>query len=707
MLTTILTTETEPPPVRRLERAASRRTPRVPPGAARELRWFSLFLAAAIASTWPLARYAGTRIPHDPGDSLLNIWLIWWNARAVPFTSAWWSPPIFFPLPGALALSEHLAGLAPLTSPLQWLGAGPLTAYNAAFVLSFALSGYGAFALGRYLASGLETRLEDGPRDGFVVNAAAVCAGLVYGFGPYRAGQLAHLQVLTSQWMPLALLAMHAYLAEGRRRWLGLLAAAWLLQALSNGYYLFFFPVLIALWLAWFVDWRRDWRRGLALAGTLAAASLPLAPLLLTYATVQQHLGLTRTAGEVVMFSPGPSALLHASALLRFWPAGAAATTEGFLFPGLAAPLLVAAAWTARMLRRAPAGSPLAGAGSVRVTTRSPLAFYSGAAVLMWALAFGAPADGAWRWLRPYAILARVPGFDALRVPARFAMLATLCAAAAAGLAAVELAPRRRRAAWAFGLAILLQAAADGWLTAMPLVVPPGRGDIPPARGAAVLELPLGEGAVDTSAMYRAMTHRLPLVNGYSGHTPPHYAILSIALQRGDPSAILELARRRPLVVLVNAAYDHGGRMRRLVEGLPGIQPRGGTGGGMVYELPAHARGVVPRASSPWPVARRDVRGFEVTLDLGAVRTVRTIGFPLRWHYNELDTRIRIQGSDDGQAWTTVWEDWTGGPALAAALEHPLEAPVRLTIPDARVRYLRVYPAAPWLQRELAAYGPE
>ena len=39
------------------------------------------------------------------------------------------------------------------------------------------------------------------------------------------------------------LLGMHGYVLDGRRRWLALLAAGWLLQALSNGYYLLFLPV--------------------------------------------------------------------------------------------------------------------------------------------------------------------------------------------------------------------------------------------------------------------------------------------------------------------------------------------------------------------------------------------------------------------------------------------------------------------------------
>ena len=45
---------------------------------------------------------------------------------------------------------------------------------------------------------------------------------------------------------------LHGYLESGRRRWLVLFAGAWLMQGLTNGYFLLYLPVLVALWLIWF-----------------------------------------------------------------------------------------------------------------------------------------------------------------------------------------------------------------------------------------------------------------------------------------------------------------------------------------------------------------------------------------------------------------------------------------------------------------------
>jgi len=73
-----------------------------------------LYLLLTIALTWPLLLHPGSRVPNDLGDSLLNMFLLAWDARVVPFTPHWWNLPQFYPIPGVMAFSEHLLGLADL-----------------------------------------------------------------------------------------------------------------------------------------------------------------------------------------------------------------------------------------------------------------------------------------------------------------------------------------------------------------------------------------------------------------------------------------------------------------------------------------------------------------------------------------------------------------------------------------------------------------
>jgi len=235
--------------------------------AARLLLAFAAFTALAVAMTWPLAANPGGLVMPDAGDPLLNTWILWWNATTLPLTATWWNAPAFFPATGVITFSEHLLGLWPIASPIIWITGSPQAAYNITLLLTFSLSATAAYCLGFELT---------GRRD------AAILCGLAFGFAPYRIAQLPHLQVLASFWMPVALLGLHRYLRDGRARSLALFAVAWLMQALSNLYFMLFFPPLIVLWCAWFIrPWQ--WRRLAMVALAAAVASLPLVPIVAGY----------------------------------------------------------------------------------------------------------------------------------------------------------------------------------------------------------------------------------------------------------------------------------------------------------------------------------------------------------------------------------------------------------------------------------------
>lgn len=648
---------------------------------ARNAAMLSAFSALAILWTWPVAAHLASRVAHDAGDPLLNVWILWWNARAWPLTEAWWNAPMMWPMPGATALSEHLLGLSIVATPLQLFGAPPIAAYNICLVLTYALSGFFAFLLVQ--------RLTGSP-------VAGVCAGVAFGFSPYRAGQLAHIQVLSAQWMPLALLGMHAYLSSGDRRWLVLVGVSWLVQALSNGYYLLFFPVLIALWLAWFVDWRRQPRRGLALVATFAIASAPLLPILLKYHAIHAALGLRRAVSDIRQFSAVPSSFLHPAPHLRWWPDAAAVNNELHLYPGAVA-VAVALAGVALVLRRK--GTP---------TPKPPLVFYAVAAMAMAVLALGPGGEGESASLaRPYSWLLLLPGYDGIRAPSRFMMIGSLCLAIAAGLGAAQIASAVRAVRVRTAAAALLLAAlvADGVTRSVPVAAPPSRIAVPYSGTApAVLELPLDNIGVTIAAMYRATVHDLPLVNGYSGHVPAHYSILTLALARGDTSVLTLLAEHRPIAIVVNDLHDAGHEYRRMVEAVPGIQSLGVGTGGLMFLLTAQA----PHRSAPGAPLSSTSRwaGRQLLeLDLGADARLSSLDFALRNRYPALAPRIRIETSVDGQTWSEAWLGWTGRFALEGVLADPTSVPVRIPLPGAGGRYVRIYPAPDWMRDELTVRG--
>ncbi len=259
-------------------------------------------------------------VAGDGGDPLLTAAILLWNGTRLPLTDAWYQFPIFWPTRDALALSEHLLGVSVLAAPIQWLTGNPLTTYNLTVLLSYPLCG-----VAMYLLVWRLTR-----------NAgAAFLAGLAYAFAPYRAGQVGHIQVLMSFWMPLSLLGLHAYLDTQRWRWLLLFAVSWALQGASNGYLLVYFTFAVAMWVAWFAIARSRWRDAAAISAALIVASLPLVPVLVRYVEAQRGLGLSRNIGEISAFSADLAAPLCAPAVLTLWGwLRLACEEEGQLFVG-------------------------------------------------------------------------------------------------------------------------------------------------------------------------------------------------------------------------------------------------------------------------------------------------------------------------------------------------------------------------------------
>jgi len=636
------------------------------------MSWRSVagYLVLALAWTWPLPLYLSTRFTADPGDPLLVTYLLWWNAHAVPFTDAWWNAPFFWPLPGALALTEHVAGLAVIATPMQLLGGSPLLAYNLLLIGSIWWCGLAMHALVRRLTGN---------------SVAAAIAGVAFALAPYRIGQLGHLQLFACWWMPLALLALHVYVDTGRTRWLAVFGISWLLAALTNGYVLLFLPLLIGAWILWFTPWRTHSRRAIAIGVAWLISSLPLIPLLLKYLQVQRQLGLQRNRAEMIGFSADWSSFLSATPILRFWHTLVPRNTEGYLFPGLTIVVLVI----------------LAAAASFRSRV---FWFYLVAALVTAGLCFGPAATAgsiAALW-HPYEWLMWLPGFSGLRVPARFFLLTTMCLCVAAGLAVAHLAPKLRHAKM-LGCLVFAGLAIDGAIAGMPMGVPPGRLAYV-ERGGRLLYLPLDDLRLSIRAMYQSMPDRLSVVNGYAGYVPPHIEVLRWGIERHDPTILRELRRGRPLYVMVDASSDTA-HSKEFIEAQPGVERLGVTGGGLLYKLAAMPFATVIATGTPLKIAARDRASGWVLLDLGRLTIVRSIEMRAAGHIGDLPPSVQVQASDDGVEWRVVYDESPGGPALLASLTDPRAAPMRLVLSGGPARFLRIN--TPGIDPErVTVYGP-
>ena len=312
----------------------------------------------------------------------------------------------------------------------------------------------------------------------------------------------------------------------------------------------------------------------------LGLATLATLPFLLHYRAVHEAQGLARGIDEMRAYSAYPGAFLSATPILRFWHTAEPRTTEQYLFPGATAVvLLLCGLVVARRDRR--------------------FQFYAGAALIMAALSFGPAHDAsglAVLW-HPYSWLTWLPGFGGLRVPSRMYMLAILCLAVAAGIAFAHLRPRVPYPRVLFGV-VLAGLTFDGAIAGMPLGFPPGAMALP-ERNARVIVLPYEDGRQTVFAMYRSMSHRLPVINGYAGYIPSAADVIEWALRRRDPTILTELRRGRPLYVIV-APTEHAQSWSTFMD----------SAGRAVHRHPVGRAGIsdAARAVPPRGAARRHGR---------------------------------------------------------------------------------------------------
>jgi hypothetical protein len=615
---------------------------------------FALYLLIAIVYTRPLLWHLGKGFPNDAGDPSLNASILSWNAARVPFSSDWWNARQFYPTEGVVTFTENLVGFSPFSSPIIWLTGNSIAGYNVALLLTWPLTAFAAYVLVARLTG---------------CRSAAFIAGMALGFNPYRRQMLPHLQMLGTAWLPLMFLGLHGYLNDRRYRWLCLVAVAWVLNSLSNGHFMMFGAVLIALWLAYFGSRPDTSRNAVVLAFTWVAASLPLVPIFIKYQVVHDHFNLHRHESEIIYFSAQPAmwgrvsggiwlwgkllpdgrenlfpgvtilALIVAGIALLLWRRRDPSDTIGWrryvrlaLMAGLALSAALSVSvlclgpweWTAsevRLLRmtdlnRAVGWVVFFGIALVAMTTslrqalaqRSPLVFYVAAGLVCALLACGPMLRVGEEVVLsplPYRWLMAFPAFNEMRGPIRFWMLGVVCLSVAAGVAFSHLRPTRTSLRPLAFVSVVGAVVLDTWILAIPIADPPERWPIVESSRRPEPLLELPIGAIDYPATFRAGEHRRRLVNGVSGYDPPYYTALVEGLQRLDARTLAAIAAFGPLDVVISED-DPNGEIRRYVSSYPGAEHIATDGRRDAYRLPKAPP--EPSLGPPLPIVSVRVR---------------------------------------------------------------------------------------------------
>jgi hypothetical protein len=524
--------------------------------------------------------------------------------------STFFDANIFHPLPLTLAYSEHFIAQAVQILPVWAFTGNPILCYNLLYLSTFVLSGLGAYLFVRELTGNPRAAFLAGVLFAFApyrfpqsshlqVLSSQWMPFALYGFRRFFDSIDAPGGSRGGRWRPL-LGAAAALVAQN-------LSCTYYLMFFAPFVVAY---VVWEIWRRRMWSRTRLWLQLIAAAMVVAACTVPLLlPYALVQEQLQiarSRGELSMYAADVYSYATAVNEQIFWGARARVFP-----KAEGDLFPGLVAVFLAlvgVATWRRDTELSVPrvtnvawvllaiaaihlfiaAGTLLyrrfvldVGFFTVRVTNIDQLLIRT--AVLIALAAVVSPGCrsriGAFMRTRGFFVLALVaamwlslgvapqtlgrplnltglyqlfysyvPGFDGLRVPARFNMIAVLMLAVLGGYGAAALSRWR----WATPALVIVTTAffaetlvrpfpINGMGTLRDYTTPEAR-VYRPARAPTVYkrlaqeshvvlaELPFGQPDYDIRAMFYSIVHHARLLNGYSGFFPPHYGLLTVLL---------------------------------------------------------------------------------------------------------------------------------------------------------------------------------
>jgi hypothetical protein len=502
----------------------------------------ALFTVLALLKTYPLIWYFCTHLPTGLSDPLLVSWILAWDVHALTTAPLnLFNANIFYPVQNTLAFSEHMIAVVPIFAPVYLLTGNPIFAYNMVFFLSFVFSGLTMFLLVHYWTENFW---------------AALVAGCLFGFAPIRFAELSHVQLANFYWAPLVFLFLDRFVWSKRWADLAWFAGFYWLQMLASVYLGWFITVGVGVYMFYHMI-RID--RGLLdramiphYTAFMVGSLIVLLPFYLPYYAIQQQWGFSTYLQECIYWSadlvlsylspPYMFNNVYLSLVQSYFPSLHNPPNNQMLFPGIVLGFL-AGLGSLALARNLPPERSVQLQRLFRIVLIVALLLSLGPFLVI----LGRTTNFPLPYLLFYYL---VPGFHAMRVPGRFALMATLAASVLAALGflkASELLQGRwsLRQPWIYRLQGLL---ALFWISLftfelgfnpLPLAAIPTGQDVPqvyrwlatkPVDGP-IIELPLGESFWEALRyMYFSTYHWLPLVNGSSRFYPPTYMQLRVDL---------------------------------------------------------------------------------------------------------------------------------------------------------------------------------
>jgi len=476
------------------------------------------------------------------GDSRLNCYIQAWDTHAlITRPRGLFHTNMLYPTRNTLAGSENLLGDQLLFAPVYLLTGNPVLAHNLVIIASFFFS-----ALTMYLLL----------RSVDLTWSAATIGSVVYGFALPRVAQLGHMQLLSTQWMPLMVFFLFRYTLRKRKLDLALISGTLVLQVLCS-LYLGYIAILVLVCYVSAALWsdRRSITRISYLHLTVAAviSILLLAPIIHPYVVLKR---------EQVIPQGNNSSAGSASPIASYLDVGA--FTHHLFYPLLHRFSSKELDWEKRLfIGFVPLSLALVGAAFFRMSLKDRGVEKHDAAcestdtqklqsilvlgsvfttVSAYVLTLGPRLridDYTTHIALPFALLERwVPGMGAFRVPARFIFAFLFGAGALAGCGFAAVLKWRRLQRWSRGFFFLLTISLIAVeydvgplhlssVMAPPHVAPEYEWLAAQPANSVVVELPIhAPGGFpnpyeEAGYLYASAYHWQPLINGYTGYRAP------------------------------------------------------------------------------------------------------------------------------------------------------------------------------------------
>lgn len=543
------------------------------------------FALLSVFLTRPVLTEGNAAVVGNPYDPTHQVWTIAWDLHALSKNPLdLFDANIFYPNRHTLAYSDHQVVTAVLAAPVVAVTHNPVQAANLMLIFHFLMASLGGYFLVRHLTGS---------------RFAGVIAGVAFAYAPYKIAHLTHLNLLAVEWIPFTFLFLHLYCEEGRTRDLALFGLFFILEALSAWSYGLMLALAVGLFLlVRLVVSRKTYtaRWVVKLGVAVIVTGLLILPFALPYLKVHSdEPDFERKISEVDFYAGDAQDFLMAPAESLVWggltgyfrrqAAYRGSPTERVMFPGLVAFALgiAGAVYLFKRRRWKPENS-------------FSLWFYVSLGLLAGVLCLGPSLHLFGRSTNlplPYRFLYYVvPGFKALRTPARFDIMIALSLAVLSGYAVKGLMDWARGRdgvllSAGVGFAVLALLVLDVMTVALPMAPVPLKKDFPAVYtwlerqpgDAPTVEVPLADYRptskseidekqwleLEPARTYYSTLHWKKLLNGFSAFIPRSYVDAARAME-GFPSrdSIHFLEGLGIEYVLVHSAELEPGDLQRI-----------------------------------------------------------------------------------------------------------------------------------------------